>query len=76
VTNKPDTAKLLKPVLLEESPYMKDGIIYNSSGEPFHIIHQYDRVPEFMEYYSKKYELNITEKTDTGSSPKYFINKS
>jgi hypothetical protein len=49
------------------------GAIVNSDGDPFAIVHQYDRVPEWMEYFSKKYGTNITKDTNTGSSPKYFL---
>jgi hypothetical protein len=74
VTNKPDLVEKLKPYLLEEAPTMnEDGLIVNSSGKPFVIVHQYDRVPEWMEYFSKKYGTNITKDTNTGSSPKYFL---
>ena len=74
VTNKPDLVEKLKPYLLEEAPTMsKDGLIVNSNGNPFVIVHQYDRVPEWMEYFSKKYGTNITKDTNTGSSPKYFL---
>jgi hypothetical protein len=59
---------------LEERPSMNEkGAIVNSDGDPFAIVHQYDRVPEWMEYFSKKYGTNITKDTNTGSSPKYFL---
>jgi len=74
VTNKPDVVEMLKPYLLEEAPTMTDdGIIVNSAGVPFVIVHQYDRDPKWMEYFSKKYGTNITKDTNTGSSPKYFL---
>ncbi len=74
VTNKPDLVEKLKPYLLEKAPTMSDdGRIINSDGIPFVIVHQYDRVPEWMEYFSKKYGTNITKDTNTGSSPKYFL---
>jgi hypothetical protein len=74
VTSKPDLVEKLKPYLLEKAPTMsEDGLIVNSDGAPFVIVHQYDRVPEWMEYFSKKYGTNITKDTNTGSSPKYFL---
>lgn len=77
VTNKPDLVEKLKPYLLEEAPTMSEnGQIVNSEGNPFYIVHQYDRVPEWMEYFSKKYGTNITAETNTGTSPKYFLYKS
>jgi hypothetical protein len=74
VTNKPDMLEKFGPYLLEERPSMNDaGVVVNSAGNPFVIVHQYDRVPEWMEYFSKKYGTNITKDTNTGSSPKYFL---
>jgi len=74
VTNKPDMLEKFGPYLLEERPSMDDaGVVVNSAGNPFVIVHQYDRVPEWMEYFSKKYGTNITKDTNTGSSPKYFL---
>lgn len=77
VSNKPDLIEKLKPYLLEEAPTMsEEGRVINSDGIPFVIVHQYDRVPEWMEYFSKKYGTNLTAETNTGSSPKYFLYKS
>lgn len=73
VTNKPDQLEQFGPYLLEGRPSLKDGLMCNAEGEPFYIVHQYDRVPEFMEFYSKKYGINITKDTDIGTSPKYII---
>jgi len=44
-----------RPKLLEPEPTYRDGIVYSSSGEPFAIVHQYDRVPEWKENINKKY---------------------
>jgi hypothetical protein len=73
VTNKPDQMEQFGPHLLEERPYMKDGIVYNAQGKPFTIVHQYDRVPEWMEYYMKKFDFTVNSNTNTGTSPKYFV---
>jgi hypothetical protein len=74
VTNKPDMLDVFGPYLLEERPSMNDdGVVVNSDGTPFVIVHQYDRVPAWMEYFSKKYGTNITKDTNTGTSPKYFL---
>lgn len=76
VTNKPDLVEKLKPYLLETAPTMsEDGLVKNSDGVPFVIVHQYDRVPEWMEYFSNKYGINITKDTNTGTSPKYTLSK-
>ena len=41
--------------LLEEEPTFKDGIVYTSTGKPFSIVHQYDRVPEWKKFIMDKY---------------------
>lgn len=71
VTNMPDKMAEFEPFLLEPRPYMEDGIVKNSYGLPFAIVHQYDRVPEWTEQIHKKYAINITNETDLGTSPKY-----
>lgn len=75
VTNKPDQLEEFGPYLLEKRPYMEDGVVKNSFGMPFAIVHQYDRVPEWTEEIHKKYGISITESTNTGTSPKYFTYK-
>lgn len=75
VTNKPDQLEEFGPYLLEKRPYMDAGLVKNSDGEPFVIVHQYDRVPEWTEYYSKKYGTIATKDTNIGTSPKYFTYK-
>jgi hypothetical protein len=77
VTNKPDQMEEFGPYLLEDRPYMNEnGKVVNSEGKPFVIVHQYDRIPQWMEYFSKKYGIKITKDTNTGTSPKYFLYKS
>lgn len=72
VTNKPDQLKEFGPYLLEPRPSMQDGLVVNATNKPFVIVHQYDRVPEWMEYFMKKYDFSVNSDTDTGTSPKYF----
>ena len=62
------------PYLLEDRPKLdkNKGLIVNSNGIPFYIVHQYDRVPEWNEYILKKYDTVINEKTNIGTAPKYF----
>jgi hypothetical protein len=77
VPNTPDQMEEFGPYLLENRPYMdENGKVVNSEGKPFVIVHQYDRIPEWMEYFSKKYGIKITKDTNTGTSPKYFLYKS
>ena len=45
-----------KDVLLEPTPIVSsDYIVSNQKGEPFCMVHQYDRIPEFKEFIYKKY---------------------
>ena len=45
-----------KDVLLEPTPIVdKNYIVKNQEGEPFCVVHQYDRIPEFKEFIYKKY---------------------
>jgi hypothetical protein len=75
VTNKPDQLEEFGPYLLEKRPYMENGLVCNADGKPFTIVHQYDRVPEWMEYYMKKFQFSVNSDTNTGTSPKYFTYK-
>ena len=42
--------------LVEKSPILVDNTVCTSSGQPFAIVHQYDRVPEWKQIIEKKYE--------------------
>ena len=42
----PSKIDQFKPFLVEPSPMMKNGEVTTSTGIPFTIVHQYDRVPE------------------------------
>lgn len=42
-------------LLLEPSPTIKDGVVLNSQGIPFCIVHQYDRYDEFKTPIIQKY---------------------
>ena len=45
-----------KDVLLEPTPIVSsDYIVSNQKGEPFCMVHQYDRISEFKEFIYKKY---------------------
>ena len=45
-----------KDVLLEPTPIVDENyIVKNQKGEPFCLVHQYDRIPEFKEFIYKKY---------------------
>lgn len=51
----PSKIEQFRPHLTEAEPTFKDGIVYTSLGEPFCIVHQYDRVPEWRNYIMNKY---------------------
>lgn len=51
----PTKIEFFRPFLLDEEPQFKDGLVLNSKGKPYVIVHQYDRVPEWKEYIQKKY---------------------
>jgi hypothetical protein len=42
--------------LLEPAPIMDGDIVKTSTGIPFAMVHQYDRIPEWNEIITKKYE--------------------
>lgn len=52
----PSKIERFRPNLTEKEPYFKNGIVYASSGIPFHIVHQYDRVPEWNTFIQNKYK--------------------
>jgi hypothetical protein len=45
------------PFLLEPRPVIKNGLVYNNKGELFHIVHQWDRVPELKSSVERRYEI-------------------
>jgi hypothetical protein len=45
-----------RPNLLFPEPTVKDGIVLNQDNNPFPIVHQYDRVPEWKKYIQEKYQ--------------------
>jgi hypothetical protein len=40
----------------EPLPTLKDGIVCTSTGEPFYIVHQYDRVPQWKNEVLARYK--------------------
>jgi hypothetical protein len=51
----PSKIESFRPYLLEKEPTFQDGKVLTSMNAPFCIVHQYDRVPEWKNYISKKY---------------------
>ena len=67
VTNKPDQLEQFGPYLLEPRPVFKDDqIVTGATGEPYCIVHQYDRVPEWKKFFEGKYHVEnlITFRTE------------
>jgi hypothetical protein len=52
----PSKIEKFRPFLTESEPVWKDGCVLTATGQPFTIVHQYDRVPEWKKYYMEKYE--------------------
>jgi hypothetical protein len=77
VTNKPDLIEKYGPLLIESRPVLdkSDGFVKNSDSKIFPIVHQYDRDPDWMQFFMKKYNFTINQTTNTGTAPKYFVYK-
>lgn len=43
------------PQLIEPRPIIKDGKVYTAQDELFHIVHQYDRVPDLRKIIEERY---------------------
>lgn len=54
-TTGPQILSKYKNSLIEYSPMMIEDLVCTSSGIPFTLVHQYDRVPEWKEIVEKKY---------------------
>lgn len=55
VTHKPDQREEFGPYLLEPRPLIADGMVRNQAGDLFHIVHQWDRVPDLVEAVVERY---------------------
>jgi hypothetical protein len=51
----PSKIEGFRPFLTEDEPTFEDGVVKTSLGEPFVIVHQYDRVPEWKKFVEQKY---------------------
>ena len=61
-TADPSKIEYFRPNLVEAEPIFEDGVVKTGEdgfncvkGTPFVIVHQYDRVPEWKEYFYNKY---------------------
>ena len=60
VTNFEPDRKKFDPYLLEQRPYLENGLVIDAKTKaPFHIVHQYDRVKEWKKFYEDKYDVKI-----------------
>jgi hypothetical protein len=55
----PTKINVFRPNLLSPEPVWKDGVMYNSKGDKYAILHQYNRVPMINDYIRKKYERSF-----------------
>ncbi len=55
VTSQPDMCDTYEPYLLESRPTFDGSTVRNADGKPFAIVHQYDRIPEWTNYFTEKY---------------------
>jgi hypothetical protein len=51
----PSKIESFRPHLLEEEPWFDNGYVWTADREMFAIVHQYDRVPEWKEFFKKKF---------------------
>ena len=54
-TGDPSKIETFRPKLIEAEPKMENGIVTTSTGIPFTIVHQYDRVPNWRKILEEKY---------------------
>jgi hypothetical protein len=54
-TADPSKINAFKPHLLEKTPKLVGDMVTTSTGTPYHIVHQYDRVPEWRKIIEEKY---------------------
>jgi hypothetical protein len=54
-TMDPNKMQAFRPHLLGPEPVFDGTNVVTSTGEPFMMVHQYDRVPILKEYYDRKY---------------------
>ena len=52
----PSKINHFRPFLTEKEPIFEDGLVKTYAGSIFHIVHQYDRVPEWKKFVQEKYE--------------------
>ncbi len=55
VTADPQKIAVHRPYLTEAEPVFDGGAVLTPSGEPFVLVHQYDRVPAWRDIFLKKY---------------------
>ena len=51
----PDSINTFKQTMLDNDPVMIDGVVRNHLGQPYVIVHQYDRVRDWKPVIEKKY---------------------
>jgi hypothetical protein len=54
-TGDPTKIEKFRPFLIEPEPKMRDDVVTTSTGIPFTIVHQYDRIPNWKKILEAKY---------------------
>ena len=54
-TADPNKIAAFRPHLLEPEPRFEDNCVVTSTGKPYYIVHQYDRVPQWRSVIENKY---------------------
>jgi hypothetical protein len=54
-TGDPTKIEKFRPFLIEPEPKMSDDVVTTSTGIPFTIVHQYDRIPNWKKILEEKY---------------------
>lgn len=62
----PSKIEQFRPFLTEKEPVFKDGLVLTCDGEPFTIVHQYDRVPQWKKFVYEKYDVEDLIVINTG----------
>lgn len=55
VRRDPSFLDIIKKKTLWTEPVFEEGLVWNARREPYTIVHQYDRIPEWKAYFEKEY---------------------
>jgi len=73
VTNRESQYNEFGPYLLEERPFFEDGLVKDVKTKvPFTIVHQYDRVRDWKNFYEQKFQVKINSQYTPDINPNVF----